>query len=260
MDMTRIDEALWILGVAGQLLLFIVLVNRRLYQVFPVFTAYILYSSVSDVVVATLFTHASQQIYLVAYFVNLVPEFLLQFGILVEIAWNVLSPVKRSLPKASLYLLAALLLIGMLVTLIFAMHSNPSHYQGWWKAFFETNFTFAILRLVIFLVIAFFSQMLGIGWNNHVMQIATGFASYSIVTFLVELLHRLVGFKEIYQYHLHEQFRIVGWCMALGYWGYVLAKKEAERKEFSPGMADFLISMSQVLGQNRESAIRIYRK
>jgi len=260
MDMTRIDGALWILGVTGQLLLFLVLVNRRLYRTFPVFTVYILYSSVSDVLVATLFTHASQHTYFVAYFVNTVPEFLLQLGIIIEIAWNVLSPVKRSLPKASLYLLATLVLIGAFVTLIFSMNSNPSHYQGWWKVFFVTNFTFAILRLVIFLVIAFFSQMLGIGWKNHVLQIATGFASYSIVTLLVEMLHRFVGFKEAYKYHLHEQFRIVGWCMALGYWGYVLAKKEAERKEFSPKMAAFLISISEALGQNREAAVRLYRK
>jgi hypothetical protein len=260
MDMTRIDGALWILGVTGQLLLFLVLVSRRLYRVFPVFTAYILYSSLSDVLVAALFAHASQHTYFVAYFVNNVPEFLLQLGIIVEIAWNVLNPVKRSLPKASLYLLAVLLLIGSLVTFLFSMNSNPSHYQGWWKAFFETNFTFAILRLVIFLIIAAFSQMLGIGWKNHVMQIATGFASYSIITLLVEMLHRFVGFKDVYKYHLHEQFRIVGWCMALGYWGYVLAKKDAPRREFSPRMADFLISISEALGQNRESAIRLYRK
>jgi hypothetical protein len=259
-DLTHIDGALWTLGVVGQIFLFFILINRRLYRTSPIFTTYILYASISDIVVATLFLHASPRTYFVVYFVNTVPEYLLQLGILVEVAYNVVSPVKRSLPKRSLYLLGALLAGGAIFTLLFSMNSKPDSFPSWSERFVQLNFTFAILRLVIFSAIACFSQMLGIGWKNHVLQIATGFASYSIITLLIELLHRSAGTTDVYRYHLYEQFRIVGWCMALGYWSYVLARKEAVRKEFSPGMASFLISMSEALGQSRENAVRLYRK
>ena len=260
MGLSRIDEALLALAVAGQVFLFAVLINRRLYRTFPIFTSYILYATVSDILFVTLFRDVSSHRYFVAYFVNCVPEFLLQLGILVEVAYNVLSPVKRSLPKASLYLFGGLLAVGVILTLVFTLTSKPQAFEGWPERYLQLNFAFAILRLVIFSAIACFSQMLGISWKNHVLQIATAFASYSIVILLVELLHRHVGERFAYRYHLHEQFRIVGWCMALGYWSYLLAKKEAPRREFSPGMATFLISMSEALGQNRESAVRMYRK
>ena len=55
---------------------------------------------------------------------------------------------------------------------------------------------------------ALFSQMLGIGWKNHVVQVATGFAGYSVVVLLFELLHRFTGATNDSGYHFQEQCRI----------------------------------------------------
>jgi hypothetical protein len=102
--------------------------------------------------------------------------------------------------------------------------------------------------------------VLGIGWGNHVLQIATGFLGYSIVVLLVQLVHHFTGVANDSLYHAEEQFRTVGWCMALGYWGYALARKEAPRREFSPKMASFLISIAEVSPGNRAASARWYRK
>jgi hypothetical protein len=118
----------------------------------------------------------------------------------------------------------------------------------------------AILRLAIFAGIAGFAQVLGIGWKNHVLQIATGYLAYSIAVLLVELLHRFSDFANPPLFHLHEQFRIIAWCMVLGYWSYALSRAEAARQEFSPKMAQFLISMSKGVQSNRNASARWYRK
>jgi len=260
MVFSQIDASLVTLGVVGQMLLFLVLLQRQSYKTFPIFFSYILYALLSDIFFLIWFQHVSDRAYFAAYFANNVPEFLFQLGILLEVARNVLNPVKSSLPKASLLVFAAMMIGGTALACLLSVRSMPAQLTRWSQYFIQVNFTVAILRLVIFSAIVFFSQVLGIGWKNHVLQIATGFAGYSIVTLLVELLHRLTGVTNNAVYHYQEQFRIVAWCLALGYWSYVLAKKEAPRKEFSPQMANFLVSISGGVSEDRTAAVRLYRK
>jgi hypothetical protein len=260
MKLTSLDAVLWALSLGGQLLLAGVLLQRRLYRTFPIFFTYLLFISLTDMAFAVLFRHLSQRGYLLAYFADNVPEFLLELGILVEVAWNILSPVKRSLPRPSLYLFGLMLIGGTILALILSGHSQPAALDRWSQYFVHVNFAVAILRLAIFAAIASFSQMLGIGWGNHVLQIATGFLGYSIVVLLVELLHHFTGVADDSVYHFQEQLRTIGWCMALGYWSYALAKKEAPRKEFSPKMASFLVSLAEVSHGNRALPGRWHRK
>jgi hypothetical protein len=261
MNLSHLDTLLIALGQGGQILLLIVAIRTRLYRSFPVFCLYILYSSVSDIVLLTLlFRHVSEQTYATAYFSENVGEFLLQIGILVEVARNVLQPVMRSLPQRAVPLLVSLLPFALLLALLLSRGSQPARLDQWSHYFIHLSFAVAILRLAIFAVIAGFSQFLGIGWKNHVLQIATGFMVYSSAILLVELLHRFSDFSNPPLFHLHEQFRMVVWCMALGYWSYALSRVEATRKEFSPKMAQFLISMSKVAHSDRAEAGRWYRK
>jgi hypothetical protein len=260
MHMTQIDAVLWALSVLGQLLLLFVFFHRRLYRTFPVFFSYLLYSCCSDLLFTYLVRHSSESTYFKAYFANNVPEFLLQLGILVEVAWNVLNPIRRSLPKSSLYVLIAMVVSGTLLALLLAVFSRETDVKSWSQVFLQVNFGVAILRLVIFSAIALFAQMLGISWKNHVFQIATGIASYSILVLLIELAHRHTGAADDSRYHLLEQFRVAGWCMALGYLSYALEKKEAPRREFSPKMESFLVSISEAARENRIAATRMYRK
>lgn len=260
LNLTSIDGLLWGISLAGQLLLFAVLLKQRLYRTFPLFCAYIAYACLSDIGVFILFGRASQMLAFRAYLVNDVTEFLLQIGILLEVGRNVLNPVKRSLPRASLYLFGAMLATAAVMALLFSRHSQPAALDRWAQYFVHISFAMAILRVAIFSVIAGFSQMLGIGWKNHVLQIATGFLGYSIVILLVEFLHRFTGVGDQFLYHLHDQFRIIAWCMVLGYWSYAFSRAEVARKEFSPKMAEFLVSISQASRADRTASARWYRK
>ena len=260
MDLSHFDALLMALGQAGQLLLLFVALRSRLYRTFPIFCLYILFSSITDIAFLTFLRHLQERPYWLAYFVDNVTEFLFQIGILIEVGRNVLNPVKRSLPRSSLIIFLGMTVVGMLLTLLLSWHSQPAQFYRWAIYFLNISFAVAILRLVIFAIIAGFSQLLGIGWKNHVLQIATGFLGYSIVVLLVELSHRLKGTQNGTRYHLYEQFRMIAWCMVLGYWSYTLSKVEAARKEFSPKMAGFLVSISQVARNNRTASARWYRK
>jgi hypothetical protein len=263
LNLTSIDGVLWGVSLAGQLLLLAVLLKQRLYHQFPLFCVSIAYYCFSDVGLFVLYTHAAHTSEVAAYRMYSMSggvDILLQIGILLEICRNVLNPVKRSLPRASLYIFGAMLAAVVVITVLFARHSAPAEADRWAAYFIHMSFGVAILRLLIFSVIAGFSQMLGIGWKNHVLQIATGLLGYSIVVLFVEMLHRFTGLKDQSLFHLHEQFRIISWCMVLGYWSYALSRAEATRKEFSPKMAEFLVSISQASRADRTASARWYRK
>jgi hypothetical protein len=260
LKLTSIDGLLWGISLAGQLLLLAVLMRQRLYRSFPLFCAYIAYSSLSDVAFFFVFGQMSRMNAFRMFLLNDGIEFLLQIGILLEVGRNVLNPVRRSLPRASLYILGAMFIAAIGVTLLFSRQSQPADLNRWARYFVFINFAVAILRVAIFAVIGGFSQMLGIGWRNHVFQIATGLLGYSIAALLVELLHRFTGVANEPLFHFYEQLRIVVWCMVLGYWSYTLSRAEAARKEFSPKMAEFLVSISQVTRTNRSASARWYRK
>jgi hypothetical protein len=117
------------------------------------------------------------------------------------------------------------------------------------------------LCIVIFLLIASFSQVLGLSWKNHVLQLATGFAFYSIVELVMELmqsqLHAGPGYASSFRFW--GRVEIVGYVGTVFFWCYAFLKKEAPRKEFSPQMQKILVQLSgnakrqtAVLARSRE--------
>lgn len=108
MRVSDLDSILWLLGIAGQILLLLILVYRRLYRIFPIFTAFILWAALSDLFqLAVLMGHhdANSSLYYRTTFSINILLYALEIGVFVEIAANVLQPVRRSLPKGILYIL-----------------------------------------------------------------------------------------------------------------------------------------------------------
>jgi hypothetical protein len=262
MDITRSDELLLALSVVLQLLLCVVLFRSRLYRIFPIFFLCIFYSGATDAAFLPASRHMSEWTYFFVYFAQNLLQFLLELGIIVEVGFNVLNPVKRSLPRVAIYLFLGMIVVATALAVVLSMHAAPAQLSRWPQYYLRMNLTVAFLRLTIFGAVAVFSHFLGIGWKNHVLQIATGFLGYAIVFLFVEMLHHYSGAiaTNPARYHLLDQIRILGWCTVLGYWSYTLSRKEAPRKEFSPQMAKFLVSISQASRTNLTTAEKTYRK
>lgn len=260
MHLSGLDGTLWLLGLLGQVTLLCVLIWRGLYRTFPIVTVFIAYSIVSDPLLYLAHLHVSRDTYFRLFLVDSFSQDLFQLGVLFEVAAAVLSPVKRSLPKGSFAVFAGMLVIGTLLTYFLSGHAKPEQLSVIGDWFLRINFSAAILRLVIFSAIVLFAQMLGIGWRNHVLQLATGFAFYAVVTVVIEMAHHYLGVTNRAQYHALEQARIAGWIFTTGYWSYAMAWKEAPRKEFSPQMANFLVSISGTVRKDKAALIRLNSK
>jgi hypothetical protein len=245
MQVHDIDDWLWAAGTAGEVTLLGILCARRVYRTFPIFFSWLTFVVLLEPTFYWLLHHASEKTYYQVFFALNFPQYLLEAGVLIEIAASVLRPVKRALPKGLLYfLVGGMVLIGA-VAFIIATHLNASTLAH--PRYFQViNATMAILRLVTFLLIAAFSQLLGIGWRNHVLQLASGLAFYAAVTLIVELghSHLRAGSDYASQFYALEHLRVAGYLCSLTYWCYSFARKEAPRKEFSPQMAQLLVSIS----------------
>lgn len=260
MQASQLDYILWIAGFFAELLLVVTLIARKGYRSFPIFTAWISWNVFSDVLLYTLFRDTSSKAYARADFTEFIVESLLELCVLFEIATNVLAPAGRTFPKALSISLGALTTIAGIVGFIFSAHANQATLSHT-RMVFVVSSTVAILRLVTFLLIAAFAQVLGLNWRNHVLQIASGLAFYAAISLIATLfqnrLHGGVGYAE----HYEELSRmvIISFISAMLYWSFAFLRKEAPRKEFNSKMSEFLISISAFPKQQQSIVARKHR-
>lgn len=225
-------------GMAAEAALIVLLTKVRVFRILPAFFLYMCWSLFSD---AALFLLKSLPFatYFRIYEVQMVIDASMVFAVLVELAWSVLSPLRSSLPKRSWIGIALLIAVAGLIVWPVAGLTVPARLSPSGQIFFRLQQTFAILRVVVFFAMAGFSQLIGIGWRNRELQVATGLGFYSILSLGITVLHthQVTGT----QYHWLDVLGAAGYLGALTYWVWAFATKEAERQNFSPQMANFLL-------------------
>lgn len=258
-----VDNLLWIASDGGQALILAILLARGLYRTFPLFFSYGLWNLASDLLLFLVLTanHGYlYQHYAAAYYSAGVITYLLEIAVLVEVAANVLRPAAKAFPFRMLYCFLPVMVFVGIGSFFFAKWVNPAPFHGL-RFFLLADTTAAFLCLITFILIAGFSQVLGLSWKNHVLQLTTGLAFFSIMELLMEIMQSQLragpSYSKDYQFWSH--FGVVGYIGTVFFWCYAFLKKEAPRKEFSPQMQKILVSLSgsakrqtAVLARSRE--------
>jgi hypothetical protein len=224
----------------AELVLILLLLRARIFRTFPAFLVWVCWSFLIDVY-ALAINYQNYQVPLRFFEIQTAVDSVLMFAVLVELAWSVLRPIRASLPKYSWLVIAGLILVAGTVLWFVAGMAVPDYITGDYKVFFRLQQTGAILRVVVFLAMAGFSQLLSIGWRNRELQIATGFGFYSIVSLAVNVLHTHLPGTSPYYHRLDEAVG-ASYIFALSYWIFAFATREAERREFTPQMQNFLLA------------------
>jgi len=236
-----LDTAVLFASIVGEALVCGLLLRRKTWRTMPCFCTYVFWTLASDLASSLILWKMSGLVYGRYYFAQTIVDSLLQFTVLVELAWSVLSPIRTSLPRYSLVVLSILIALAGLAIWPLAGMAIPQNFVGLNVILFQLQETFAILRVAGFLVMASFSQLLSIGWRDRELQIATGLGFYSIISLLVALFHSHQAKGP--EYHWPDQALSLCYVGTLFYWIYSFATKEQERKEFSPQMQQFLLLM-----------------
>ena len=117
------------------------------------------------------------------------------------------------------------------------------------------DLTVGLLRMLIFVATAGFAQVLGIGWKNKVLQLATALSFYSAVNLIVSLGERHSGASTGL-----EPFRSVAYALELGFLVWAFTTKEVRRREFSPQMEQFLVTLAGRAKLARTALVRMQVK
>jgi hypothetical protein len=257
MRFLTIDNVSVAAGLILQATLAFVLIRRRLARFYPIFLLYLLLNLVEDPLGGVL---EGRQIYLRYYFVVTILDYILQLLILFEIGRNVLRPSKRSLP----FPILPVATIGILLCALIAISFSPqvqligvSHTR---EVLIRVSLVLAILKILLFVALAGFAQVLGIGWKSHVLQLATGFAFYGAVSVMVQLSSSRVAGMDKHSYLVHlarlTQIQSAAYNLALAFWIWAFSRNEAPRKDFTPQMQEVLVTIAQSAKRTRLSVTR----
>jgi len=233
-----LDNALWICGLVEEAALVLLLLRIRVFNSFPAFFLFVCWSFVNDGLFFA-FRSLPQATFFKLYEAQMVVDSAMIFAVLVELAWSVLRPIRSSLPRGSWIAIAVLIALAGLLLWPLAGITMPQYLTRQGAYFFRLQQTFAILRVVIFLGMAAFSQLLAIGWRSRELQIATGLGFYSLVSLAITVVHTYQPVGQ--QYHWLDEFGVFCYLSALAYWVLSFATKEVKQKNFSPQMENFLL-------------------
>jgi hypothetical protein len=248
-----VETAAFFAGNVAEAVVVGLLIYRRAWRTLPFFCIYSLECLIGSILYYEVQLHNSQQAAFNTYFYESILDFVLQFCVLVEIAWSVFRPYRKSLPRATVWVLAILIAAAGGAIWPFAYSGASVHTIVQWHFLVRLQQTASILRVLLFLVLAGCSQLLSIGWKDRELQVATGLGFYSLVSLSVTVWHSHQTSGS--QYVALETLLAATYVCSLLYWVYSFAQKEAERREFSPQMQSMLLAVAGAARSTRISMV-----
>jgi hypothetical protein len=240
-----LDNKIFVAGVVVEAVIIGLLLYRRVWRTLPIFCLYVACSLLSDAgnyIIQRYFAGLSSHSYLIAYLAATVVDSVLQFGVLVELAWSILRPLRQSLSIRALLAVVLLILVSGAAIWPFAGVHGLATYSAAWRNLVHVQQTTSILRILFFLVLAGCSQLLSIGWRDRELQVATGLGFYSLISLAVELFrkHQAMGPG----FGVLNQIVAASYFCSLLYWAVSFAQQEAARRDFTPQMQSFLLAVA----------------
>jgi hypothetical protein len=243
-----LDTALFYAGIAVEAAAILVLFRQKITRTLPVFSTYIVFSLLNDLgmlLVRNYFPHS----YWTAFEIEKPLDSVLQFGVLVELAWSVLKPYRAALPRSAIGAVAFLVLLAGAAAWPVTGLTVPHNFPAYWRTLMRIDQSFSILRIFTFLGMAGLSQLLAIGWRNRELQVATGLGIYSIASMGAAVLHTHVALSA--QFLAIEDLAAASYICSMVYWIWSFLQKEAPRQEFSPKMQNLLLTVAGAARANR---------
>ncbi len=259
MPLSVLDRLLWVLGLAGNIILFAVLLGRGRARFFPAFTALIAASVLRSAILFSTNRWAGEHTYLVTFVCANALDDLLQFAVVYQTASQVFRPLGRWAPDArrvlpvlvwaSLFVAAGLTWLATPVTAVWAFNFM-----------LKADFFCSVLMSELFVGMVALSVTVGLPWRTHVARIAHGLGAYSVVDVAIGAGHSLysTGYDPQVQTAL-TYARMLVYLSCLGYWIVTLWQAAPQPRELPPALRQHLRALEAQLADNL-GTLRSWRK
>lgn len=240
MRLPLLDAALWAAGPLVDAVLLIVLFARRR---LPQFSSLALWSAFSIFSAGALFcaSRLGHQIYAYVYWSAEVIDAFLQLLVVAQVAGIVFRPISAGYRHPRLLLAGgtAAIVTASLV-MAFSVHPNTATRTGLYEI--RGQLFTSLLVCIVFTVILFASQKLGLYWRSHVMSVGYGLTVWAITCLALDFLHSYLGRSN--HFLMLEHIRMATYLGIFVYWSVALWHSEPEKKSPSPEMRDAILHLT----------------
>ncbi|HZU08699.1 MAG TPA: hypothetical protein VFA02_02260 [Pseudacidobacterium sp.] len=242
MHLNLLDDILWAASFFGNVVLLAVLLIKRRWKEFPVFTILIADFAIETPALFLIYRYSSLHWYAIIYWTTYTLDFVLQVALVFEMARIVLRPTGTWVRDArSTFLLCGVAGAAIALVLTYIVHPvAPSSLVAWGvRAYLFSSLLFCELFFAMMLA----AQRLGLVWRNHVMGLGQGLTAWSLATMLVHAAHTYFGAVNKYVFNTLEHVRIIVYISATIYWVITFWLPEPERRPLSPEMQKYLVAL-----------------
>jgi hypothetical protein len=249
MSMMSLDNTIWIAGIVTEAAVVGLLIYRRIWRQLPLFCVYCVWDLAINLIGFLSERFFPSGINWTTYLIQTAMDSVLQFCVLVEVAWSVLRPIRGSLPRFTIVVVGVILLVIGAAIWPFTTLPNLAEKPIEQQLLVHLQQSVAILRILFFLILAGCSQLLSLGWRDRELQVATGLGLYSLVSLGVTIVQARSPMGS--EYARLYLFVIAGFLCSLLYWAFSFAQKQAERRKFTPQMQSLLLAVAGVARAER---------
>ncbi len=250
MNLSALDYALWAAGFSCQAVVFAVLMVRRRWRDFPVFSAYMGFDTVLSPLMYALLRYGPGSWYSRVYYSSVLIEFALQLGVIWEIANIVLRPTGswvRDARKQFLFWGAA----GILLAAALPWLVTPPAVSLLDRLEVRGNLFASLVICELIAVVTWTSRSLGLGWRNHVMALGNGWTVVAVAAILVDGLHSYFGAERYFRELEHA--RMFVYLAVLGYWMVQFWLDEPARQPISPELRAHIQALHERIKNNLDT-------
>jgi hypothetical protein len=244
MNLSALDYLLWAAGFIADAVLLAVLLYRRRWSVFPVFTSFIAFEITETVLTYFVLRSGASSLYDQIYWYTDAIDFLLQLGVIWEIVRIVLRPTGTWLQDARGHFLvwgAA----GILFAAALPMLVSPPAGVWQWRLEIRLTLFSSLVVCELFAVLTRTSKSLGLGWRNHVMALGNGWTLWSVSASLTQGLQCFFGTHRYFR-TLEEAMGVVSIAVT-AYWIVQFWLDEPARQPISPEFQAYIEALHQRL-------------
>ncbi len=240
MNLSALDYALWAANFLGEAALFSILIYRRRWREFPVFTTLIGFEAAMSAALYLIYLYCSQVWFARVYWTYALLDFVLQLGVIWEIARIVMRPtgtwVRDARKQFILWGAVGILLAAALPWLVTPPAATLLH-----RLEVRGNLFTSLVVCELIAVVTRTSKSLGLGWRNHVMALGNGWTVWAVVAILVDGLHSFPNMQRYFT--VLEHVKMFAYLAVLGYWTVQFWLEEPARQPISPQLRAYILDL-----------------
>ncbi|HUD55305.1 MAG TPA: hypothetical protein VMR02_08760 [Terracidiphilus sp.] len=252
MRLTGLDLLFWAAGLAAHLLLLSVLLVRRRFRVFPIFTAFIISNIGRTAALLFVRLYGTKTGYFYTYWSLTALDVVLQLSVVYEMYSLTFRPLGRwahDLRGAFVWLVAVSIALAAGLTWL----ATPDAHLWMQVVVIKGSFFSAACMSELFVGMLVLAVRSGLPWKTHVARISQGFGAYSVIDVLIEAGHSYFGVgRDTQAYTTLSHLRMSAYLVCVGYWIAMLWRNAPDSRKLSENLRGQLIQLQNIVDSDLE--------